>query len=1447
MGISVLGRLEIDESAGRLGPRDRVVLSALALWLGEVVSAERLADALWHDGPPPTWPKVVQGCIVRLRKALGSRAIETASDGYRLVLPSDHLDARRFERLVGRGRELLALGEPERADYVLGEAIGLWRGPAFMELDGWDAGRAERERLDELRRDAEELQVDAELRAGRAGEVVARAQTCVTQAPLRERRWSLLALAQYQAGRQSDALRTIREVRRLLAAELGLDPGPDLVALEGAILRQDPALAAGTALPEPSQNCPYRGLVPYDVLDSDGYFGRESDVARCVRRLAEQGVLIVVGPSGSGKSSLVRAGVAASLTGDGRHVSVISPGIHPMDAMTALPARGPTPVLVVDQCEEAVTLCQDPAERAAFFQALVAHADRSSLVVAVRADHMSDLGAYPPFARMVERGLYLLGDMDSNNLRACIEGPARQAGLLLEPGLVDLLVREVEGEPGALPLLSHALRQTWSNREGRTLTVAGYVATGGIREAVARTAEEVYAETEPGQQDLVRDLMLRLVVPSPDGDPVRSRMPRRMVAADAEHERVVERLVAARLVTSDDGVLVLAHEAVARAWPRLQQWLEEDTEGRRILRHLPVAADSWDSMGRPDSELYRGSRLVHAAEWRDRTRPKLSPVEREFLDASAVLANVELEAARQRADDEARAQRRTRRLAGGLAVVLVLAVVAAATATYFERTASQRADEAAAATVEADANRLAALSRSVGSLDLSLLLAAQAAQMADTAATQDGLLSTLVRHRRAIRVAQLRAQPADVELAANGKTMFVARQPWGILALDVDSADQPRVLNNWQVPSGPNVAASQSGDVVAAWRFKAFGVPQVGVFGPDGTPQLHVVGLDRIGGWPETLGLSPDGRRLLISVAIEPKGDTGYRSVISEIDVASGETVRNFSTGLESPDSEVTGTIADNGSSAVSWVRDDPTTARMIDLRTGRSAWIRVLDRPASVVGYVPLSTGAALRWSDGAVSLYDRQGRPIEVLDAHQAEVNDVVVSPDRTWAASGDDTGAVIVWAIDPGTGTWTQRESLVGHAGAVTGVAVDPRGRTLVTVSRDGTAISWDLSARAGFGSGGHGLPDDRWISNVPEVITPGQLVVAPTRPAPPDGFDNLAGATDLSVYATFLNPETGAVVADVRVTRKTFYGSFLGSSVAVSPDRTMVAVTHGVGVTVLDTRTREVLARIEMPPASPSGEPDWPEGVWCSAWTPDGSRLLLCADGEFLVPGDGNLLVVDTATWQPAAERIPIGGAAQTVRLSPDGRLLAVGTTFPPTDSPPLGEIKILDAGTFELKRVLTIGPGEMPYDARFSPDGTMLATGGLLGQVAVFDVATGRLLHAPARVHRDFLGQTEWLPDNRTVVTTGADGMIALYDTKRGLIRATMPASAEGGRGYTYLTSVSSAEVTAASRDRPARTYTLRPDRWLAYACTVAGRDLTKDEWASYLGDRPYQQTCDGPD
>ena len=268
--------------------------------------------------------------------------------------------------------------------------------------------------------------------------------------PLREQRWALLALAQYQSGRQSEALATLRQVRGALSRELGLDPGPDLVALERAILTQDPSLVADDLLPEPSYVCPYPGLLAYQVADADTFFGRERELEDCLRRLRETGVLAIAGPSGSGKSSLARAGVAARLERDGHRVVVVTPGARPMDALAEVVGNGPAPVLVVDQCEAVFSLCPSVEERVRFLAALVEHARTSSLVVVMRADHTRPSRSTRPSSGSPSRGCTSSPRwVRASCARRSRRRPGRR-GCVSKPGLVDLLVRDVEGEPGAL-------------------------------------------------------------------------------------------------------------------------------------------------------------------------------------------------------------------------------------------------------------------------------------------------------------------------------------------------------------------------------------------------------------------------------------------------------------------------------------------------------------------------------------------------------------------------------------------------------------------------------------------------------------------------------------------------------------------------------------------------------------------------------------------------------------------------------------------------------------------------------------------------------------------------------------------------------------------------------------------------------------------------------------
>lgn len=294
----MLGSSRIDGQE-RMGRRDRVVLAALVVARTAVVPADRLAEALYGEDPAPTWRKAVQGSVVRLRRALGDRAIETTPAGYRLAVGDDDIDARRFESLYQRAVALIEVGQAALAVPLLREALALFAGEPLVDLDGWDPGRDEAARLLELRRQAEERLVEALLAEGRLDEAAAAGIALTSREPLREQRWVLLAEALYRADRQADALRAIDRARWLLREELGVDPGPALVGIQRAVLAHDPSLKGrDDRTLSGTPTCPYKGLAAYDVEDADVFFGRSEDIDGCVTQLLRTGVLAIVGPIG---------------------------------------------------------------------------------------------------------------------------------------------------------------------------------------------------------------------------------------------------------------------------------------------------------------------------------------------------------------------------------------------------------------------------------------------------------------------------------------------------------------------------------------------------------------------------------------------------------------------------------------------------------------------------------------------------------------------------------------------------------------------------------------------------------------------------------------------------------------------------------------------------------------------------------------------------------------------------------------------------------------------------------------------------------------------------------------------------------------------------------------------------------------------------------------------
>ncbi|GGK57161.1 BTAD domain-containing putative transcriptional regulator [Ornithinimicrobium pekingense] len=1114
-GITVLGPVAVGDD-GALSPRDRVVLSVLVARRGREVPAEVLAEALWGEDLPASWHKVVQGCVARLRRRLGHEAIVTGGGGYRLAVPAEDVDAARFERLVDRARELLVLGHADQAAFTADQALALWRGMPLADLADWAPGRGEAERLGELRLRAEELRLDALLAAGRHSEVLPEAGLRVREEPLREHRWALLARAQYQDGRQAEALATLRRARETLTEELGLDPGAELAGLEHAVLTQDPALAV--AVPGmPASACPWPGLAAYDVDDADAFFGREAELAQCLERLDRSGFLAVVGPSGSGKSSLVRAGLAARLRRDGRRVRVITPDPRPLDALAAAtsdPHRGL--VLVVDQCEEIFGVSVPPAVRQAFLTSVAEHAwsGTTDVVLTLRADRMGELAAFPDMARLVEEGLYLLKGIGPDGLRAAIERPARRAGLLLEEGLVDLLVRDVEGEPGSLPLLAHALRQTWERREGSTLTVGGYRASGGIRGAVARSAEQVYERASQEQRHALRELMLRMVQPGPGGDPVRTSVPR-AVLTDERHVAVVEQLVRARLVTAAEDRLEIAHEALARAWPRLQAWLADDVQGERIRHHLAAAASAWDGMGRPESELYRGARLAAAREWRDAGTHSLSQVEQDFLATSEAAHRSRLA----RAEDEARRQRRLNHRLRLLAVgAVVLALVAAtfgavARAQWRDaRTANElavveaaraRSHELAAAALAdlpadpARAKSLAVLAGEVTDPGPQTAGALHAAHAADPVVARVSL------HRRTAWTRLWTALRPDGERVAMAGESAVEPS----LALEVRDAVSGELVWEWLPQRRPGhesayvagAAYSPDGSVLATgvvWHptFEERLAPshEDAPPPPDGLLGIHlrdartheplgVIDVGPCGGWP--LGVTAD--RVLVR-ALVPSTDPASVPVTDHevlagcrwweggwanyvVDRQTGDRTLLAVTDPSLLQWSVGAALSGDGSVAAAWHQSSSDST--LGDREGHESTVLVDTTSGKELGRIDHAFPVDLDAAGERVLLRDR-------------DVEDSNVRSANTWrVVRVDDLSTLATFA---------------GHEGRPTYAAFSADGTSVLSTGLDNVLLEWDASSgtllRRVVGAGsGHPDPAGTSRTVIPRPLTGGAVVV------------------------------------------------------------------------------------------------------------------------------------------------------------------------------------------------------------------------------------------------------------------------------------------------------------------------------------------------------------------
>src|SRR5215207_10370433 len=384
------------------------------------------------------------------------------------------------------------------------------------------------------------------------------------------------------------------------------------------------------------------------------------------------------------------------------------------------PANNNHLLLVVDQFEELFALCRSEEERALFIENLLAAASETDgpviVLITLRADFYSYCAKYVQLREALAQNQEFIGAMSDEELRRAIEEPAHRGRWEFESGLVDLMLHDVGHEPGALPLLSHALLETWGWRRGRMMTLSGYTSSGSVRGAIAETAEAVFSDQfTKEQKDVARRIFLRLTELGDEtstGDTRRRATMNELILKPEEAnltQTVLKLLADARLITTSENTVEVAHEALIREWPTLRGWLEDNREGLRLHHQLTEAAQEWDSLNREPDMLYRGARLTQVQEWPQTRAGELNQVEREFLEDSLLWAQQEaaeretqrqreLEAAqklaeseKQRAEEQTSFANQLSKRALYLTGAFMIALIMAFTALYFGSRARETA------------------------------------------------------------------------------------------------------------------------------------------------------------------------------------------------------------------------------------------------------------------------------------------------------------------------------------------------------------------------------------------------------------------------------------------------------------------------------------------------------------------------------------------------------------------------------------------------------------------------------------------------------------------------------------------------------------------------------------------------------------------------------------
>jgi WD40 repeat protein/DNA-binding SARP family transcriptional activator len=871
--------------------------------------------------------------------------------------------------------------------------------------------------------------------------------------------------ARREAARRVQALAERTAARRVDLRTMERELAVDVAVLEAAHEREPSDAGSGALV------CPFKGLASFQVADAPYFFGRERLVAELVARLVGAPLLGIVGPSGSGKSSVMRAGLlpalaAGVLPGRDRCQQVlIRPGAHPLAELGAALARAPDEpmVLAVDQFEEIFTICDSEQERATFVADLARLAHESegegTVVLAMRADFYGRCAEYPELSRLLAANHVLVSRMSADELRRAVECPAHHAGLIVDPELVGSLVGDVAGEPGALPLLSTALLELWQHRDGRRLRHVAYERAGGVRGAVARLGEDAFARLDESQRAVARRVLLRLATIDDEGSVERRRVSNEDLRGE-DVAPVVELLADGRLLTVDADTVELAHEALLREWPRLRGWIQEDQESLRVHRGLSAEAREWARLDRDDGALLRGARLAEAREWIDPDSVDLAEVDREFLSAS-------LERARR--DRKAR-RRRLELVFGALAAALVAIGIIALVAIDRRH--------------EAERQRNLAISKSLAlqsaqALDndpeLALRLALWADELAPTAKAAAALRQATLAFR------QLAVLPADSltdETAAYSPdgTRIVTGGDTGVARLWDVATRRPiaqlaphrgTILSARYSQDGKQIALGfQHGTVMVtdarlrggreALRVGADTAVNRVVFSRDGTRVAGALGdgtarvISLAGGAADVIIGKPSGAAVL-GIDIDAEGRVATASSDGAVRLWNPDGTQSAQ--LRKPDDTAEHDVEYSPDGGRVLAVGEDGHARLWDASTDKAVTnINVGPRVLTASAFSPDGRRFATTGWDGAVRVWQTEGASLLfVMRGQRSRVFDVGFGRTADRVVSAGDDGTARIW----------NASGLTTFTGPSVTLSIDlsPSGRWVATGSRDGAVRLWD----------------------------------------------------------------------------------------------------------------------------------------------------------------------------------------------------------------------------------------------------------------------------------------------------------------------------------------------------------------------------------------------------